>query len=216
VFDVLMRERQEVREVDIPPVGISWERFEADVLRNAMTVEVLLQPRTYPFYGLTTAVDPTSRPLLQWDGLEDFSTVPEGITAERSLPRNSVAWYFWHGGSSPASWGLGYGWTKIDAILLPPYEWQKPGKFSHFSAGILFVISAARDSQQAYGGLFPETLRSEFHGVRSVIEAHGKRAEIAGREEGNANGIALVGGGSLTVRVKSKTTGRLEMYRVEL
>ena len=66
---------------------------------------------------------------------------------------------------------------------------------------MFFVISAARDSRTTGIGYFPETLRSEYHGIRKVIEAYSRDAVLAGREVGNANGIALAAKQTLLVRV---------------
>ena len=69
---------------------------------------------------------------------------------------------------------------------------------------MFFVLPGARDSRDAGGGFFPETLRSEYHGIRSVMEAHSRSSTIAGKEEGTANGIALGNQTGLLVRVKTK------------
>ena len=46
-------------------------------------------------------------------------------------------------------------------------------------------------------GLFPEILKSELHGVRSVIEAYSKSAKLAGRESASACGIMMASGAPL-------------------
>lgn len=178
-----------VKEVELPAKAMTLDKFRAGVLPGALEVEVHLPYGNGSFYGLVTAVNQDTPPMLQWDGLE-------------GLPRNPVSWYFWHGGSTPAQWGLSPGWNKVDAVCLKPCHWQSD-KFTHQSPGVFFVIEAARDSRVAHGGYFPETLRTEYHGIRSVMESHSRSSTLAGKEEGNANGIALERG-SITVRVKSK------------
>ena len=39
--------------------------------------------------------------------------------------------------------------------------------------------------------LFPEIMKSEFHGIRSVIEAYSKRATIEGMKDPHAAGLML-------------------------
>jgi hypothetical protein len=39
--------------------------------------------------------------------------------------------------------------------------------------------------------IFPETLRSEFHPIRKVIEAYSREAMIGGRAEASACGLAI-------------------------
>ena len=48
---------------------------------------------------------------------------------------------------------------------------EQAGK-EHHGAGVLFVLAGARESRQDGSALFPEILKSEFHGIRSVIEAY--------------------------------------------
>lgn len=186
-FDHLKGSAQKVKAVELPAKAIIWEQFRDTVVPDALSVEVMLTGGNQAFYGLVTAVNPDAPPMLQWDGLE-------------GLPRNPVSWYFWHGGSYAHQWGLEQGWTKVDAICLKPCHWQSD-KFTHQGPGVFLVLSGARDSRTAGGGYFPETLRAEYHGIRSVIEAHSRQAELAGRECGSANGIALGDSSPLTVRV---------------
>jgi|HubBroStandDraft_4_1064222.scaffolds.fasta_scaffold00029_96 hypothetical protein len=180
-----------IKEVELPAKTMGWNHFRDTVLPDALEIEVQLGWGNLPFYGLTTAVNADAPAIIQWDGLPN-------------LPRNPVAQYFWHGGSPASQWGLTPGWCKVDAICLKPCHWQSD-KFSHHGGGVFFVIAAARESRMSGAAIFPETLRAEYHRIRSVIEAHSRQSEIAGMAEGNANGIALDGHGKLTVRVKSKS-----------
>ena len=188
-FDHLKTKRKQIKEVELPPIPMTWSKFQDSVLPEALKVYVNLPHGDAPYYGLVTAANPDSPPMLQWDGLE-------------GLPRNPVSWYFWHGLSTAGQWGLMAGWNLVSAICLKPCHWQSD-KFKHHGDGVFFVIENARDSRSAGGGYFPETLRSEYHSIRSVIESHSRNSTLLGREEGNANGIALMSGSKLTVRVKS-------------
>lgn len=188
-FDHLKAKRKQVKEVELPAMQMNWEKFRDSVLPSATKVYVDLPHGGAPYYGLVTAANPDSPPMLQWDGLE-------------GLPRNPVSWYFWHGLSTSGQWGLRSGWNLVSAICLKPCHWQSD-KFKHHGDGVFFVLENARDSRSAGGGYFPETLKPEYHGIRSVIESHSRNSTCLGREEGNANGIALMSGSKLAVRVAS-------------
>lgn len=199
-FDHLKTKRNAIKPVELPATKIVWEKFRDTVLPDALEIEVHLSGGSQPFYGLVTAVNPDSPPMLQWDGLE-------------GQPRNQVSWYFWHGGTTASHWGLSAGWNKVGAVCLKPCHWQSD-KFTHQGPGVFFVLPDARESRMAGGGYFPETLRSEYHGIRSVIEAHSRNATLEGMADGNANGIALDDGSSLTVRVRM--AGGLSSYQLTL
>lgn len=76
--------------------------------------------------------------------------------------------------------------------VLDPAKWQLPDKFQHQGDHIHFILDGCRDTKHVKGGgFFPETLRSEYHEIRSVMEAYASQAAIAGRDEATACGIAL-------------------------
>ena len=189
-FDHL-KAKSAIKPVELPAVKMTWDKFRANVLPLANEIEVNIAPGSHPFYGLVTAVNSDAPPILQWDGIE-------------GLPRNPVSWYFWANGSLAREWGLDIGWSKVSAVCLKPCHWQVADKVSHQGSGVFFVLSNARDSRDAGGCFFPETLRAEYHGIRSVMEAHSRSSKIAGKAEGNANGIALTETKGLVVRVKAK------------
>jgi hypothetical protein len=170
-----------------PPAGrMTWERFQREVLPSAARIE-LQAPAQGPYCALLTATDPTAPPLIQWDREDD---------------RNPVSWYFWHGGSPAHQFSLSAGaWTPVVAIALQPSMWQ-PG-FDHHGKGVFFALEGARDTRQPYLGLFPEMLRGDLHGVRSVIEAHSRTGEAEGLAGAQAAGVMLHDGGAwhATVRV---------------
>jgi hypothetical protein len=169
-----------VKEVELPPIAISWVKFAEMVLPSAREIEFRVPAGRHGYFGLVTAAVPESPPILQWDGLE-------------GQPRNSVSWYFYHGGSPPSTWGLvGGTWVKVKAITRNPAHWQQPDKFKHIPEGAFLILDGAKDaSHEVSGGFFPESLRTEFHGIRSVIEGYSVKAKIEGKEEGDANGISI-------------------------
>lgn len=186
-FDHL-RERSVIKPVELPALKITWEKFRETVLPTASEIEVNLPHGRVGYFGLVTAANADSPPILQWDGLEGFV-------------RNPVSWYFYHSGSTAQDWSLVPGWNKVSAVCLKPCHWQKPDGFGHQGDGVFFIISAAKDMRAAGVGLFPECLRFEYHEIRHAVEAYSQRATIAGRDDGTANGIALNKGEMLTLRV---------------
>ncbi len=200
-FDHLMASKKKIKEVQLPPAKMIWDQFRDAVLPEAAKVECKV-PGTGPFFGLVTAVDPTSPPILQWDGLAGF-------------PRNPVSWYFHHPVGHAYLWNLTAGaWANVKTICLKPCMWQQPEKFVQQGGGVFLILEGARDLRSNTGGaFFPECLRSEFQPIKKAMEAYARTAEVSGRDEGDANGIAISTGSdtSLTMRV-TKRGGSVQEY----
>ena len=64
--------------------------------------------------------------------------------------------------------------------------------YEHHGKGVMFVLAGAHETRQAGAALFPENMKSELHGVRSVIEAYSKSATIDGMNEPHAAGIMFI------------------------
>lgn len=94
-----------------------------------------------------------------------------------------LSWYVYHSGSPASQWGLQPGWMEIAGL------WEKPKGFE----GVVAILPSARDSCSAGLALFPETLSSDLHSIRSTIETFSRRGELQGRETGNANGLNIIG-----------------------
>ena len=185
-FDHLIRGRQKIKPVELPAQEI---RITDLIAMKPKVIQLWVPYSSGAYYGLVTNVVPDAPPLLQWDGIE-------------GMARNPVSWYFYHDGSDASSWNLrGSSWVDITAIFLMPCYWQQPSKFSHQGTGYFLSLSGARDLRhKSGGGMFPENIKSEFHGIRAAIEAHDKAAEVSGKDEGDANGICLSDGQKLRVR----------------
>lgn len=116
-----------------------------------------------------------------------------------------------------ALWGLAAGaWVEVACICLAPPHWRDPERFQHVNPMAHFVLEGARDLRHVKGGcFFPEQLRSEFHGVRSVMEAYAQEATIAGRDEGDANGLAFQKGSPYELLVRVQTASGMASYRLD-
>ncbi len=220
-FDRLLKGKAAtVKPVELPPRKIGWERFRDEVLPTARRLELLVPGGRAGFFGLVTAVDPQAPPILQWDGLTtrvEYETDPPQIVDE-PLPRNPVSWYFYHGGSYASGWNLNQGvWANVTAVTTLPPHWQRPDKFKHMPQMALFVLEGCHDQStvQTVRGFFPESLRSEFHGIRAAMEAYARTMTLGGREESTANGLALAHGeqDGVTVRVTG-ADGGVETFQI--
>lgn len=199
VFSHLKPKGAEAPSMAIPAQTMTWAKFRDTVLPTAEHME-FLAPSSGSYTALVTAVNAEAPPILQWD---------------REDARNPVSWYFWSGGSSAAQFGLrGGAFVEVEALALKPSMWN--GGHEHQGAGVLFVLAGARESRAPSACLFPEILKAEFHGIRSVLEAYSRGASIEGMDQPHAAGVMLDNGNkawSATVRVW--TGGKSLDYRLD-
>ncbi len=185
----------------IPPVTMTWTKFAATVLPTAERIEIFARNVRDSYCALVTAADPSAPPIVQWDDID---------------ARNPVSWYVWHGGSHPSDFGLKAGqWHTVDAVTLKPSMWAGEDKFQHHGQAVLFIISGARETKQAGAAIFPSLLKSEFHGIRSVIEAYSRRAEIEGMREDHACGLMLQRGIEWINRLRVSSGGQVVEYSLD-
>ena len=179
------------RPLEIPQVMITWSKFERTVLPGAMRLQALA-PRRGNYIGLTTAANTDAPPILKWDHEEQ---------------RNPVAWYVYQGGSSAEQWGLRPGWWPVSAVTRLPTMWGDLPS-AHLGDGVILLLEGALDTRPVGNALFPETIRSELHGARSVIEAYARRATLQAPGGDPACGLDLragPGGLGCTVKVTNST-----------
>jgi hypothetical protein len=182
----------------VPAQKMTWTKLERTVLPTADRIEIQAPDRGN-YSALVTAVDPDAPPIIQWDREDD---------------RNPFSWYVWTGGSPASQWGIRGGrFHDVAAVTLKPSMWG--GGFEHQGKAVLFVIDGARETRNAGAALFPEILKSEFHGVRSVIEAYSNRATIEGVGEPHAAGLLLSSGSSWNAAVRVWSGGRPVEYRLD-
>lgn len=187
------------RTMNVPAQTITWDKFARTVLPDVKTME-LYAPNHGNFGALLTAVHDDAPPILQWD---------------REEQRNPFSWYVYTGGSSAANWGLRTGWVDVTAVTLKPSMWH--GGNEHQGKGVFFALAGARDGRDAGNALFPETMRSELHQFRSVIEAYARSAKLGGRgEPGHACGYLLAAGsGTWNVKVRVTTAAGVREYLLD-
>jgi hypothetical protein len=181
-------------------VGARRVRFQRTVLPTAERIEILC-PHAGPYTSLLTAADTDAPPILQWDNEDN---------------RNPVSWYFWHGGSPASQFCLTASkFHSVNAIALKPSMWT--GGHEHQGAGVLFIIDGASDMNQLGSCLFPEILKSELHGVRSVIEAHLRTSTPEGSDQQSAAGLMLQkgNGNQWNTRLRVWSAGRHIDYKLD-
>lgn len=191
-----LRERSPQPEVFGPPITMTWAKFSAEVLPKAEQIHLYV-PSVGNFCALVTAVDLEAPPIIQWDTVEQ---------------RNPVSWYIWCGGSSASQFRLvGGAWTPVPGICLSPHMWF--GSYPNHKKSAIFVLEGARESKgQAGAAIFPEILKSELHGIRSVIEAYSKRATLEGLDEPMAAGLMAGAGSNWGYRLRVRSGSSLVEY----
>lgn len=181
VFGAL-KARGEVAKLQIRRAGVmTFEKFNREVLPRTTEMELYV-PGSGDFVALLTAQHADAPPILQWDRLDR---------------RNPVSWYRYYNGAVAQRFSLTPGtWCKVRAICYLPPAWY--GAKSE-APGVLFLLHGAKDAMPSGLALFPEILRSELHGVRSVIESYSKLNKL-GEVPDPACGLCLGGGTTVQVR----------------
>lgn len=188
-------------DMKIPPITMTWAKFQVIVLPTAETIECLVPTGRAGFAVMLTAANPDAPPILQWDH-EDA--------------RNPVSVYQWTSGSYATQFGLTAGkFHPVSAVAFRPHMWDATRDMAHQGQGLLLILDGAKETVQSGAALFPEILKAEFHGIRSVIEAYSAKATIDGMDQPHAVGISLNKGSDWDVRVRVTTDGRAVDYKLD-
>jgi hypothetical protein len=179
IFASLRQESKESLE-NLSPKTVTWAVFQRDVLPKAQRIQFHVSGFTRNFIALVTAVHADAKPIIRWDSEEH---------------RNPVSGYLYVRGSNPEQWGL-YSGSMVDVVGISttPEAWN-PDSVQVEKPSIVLFLQGARDSANNSLALFPEILRSELHGVRSVIEAYSNRNKLEVPEGLLASGYLFNDGG---------------------
>jgi hypothetical protein len=181
---------------------ISYEKFLADVIPTAISINVILQNRAMNFGAIVTAEIPDSQRILKWDNGESF--------------RNTFSHYVYSGGSGPFHWNLSDNTAhKINGICTYPQQWSG---CDYLGMGAILIIDGCRDLRHEKSGLglFPEILRSEFHPIRKTIEAYSKSEKISGFENSSACGLLLQKNAeNINIRLQVETENFSRVYIID-
>ena len=190
------KEAVQVKSLQMPEITMTLQKFVQTIVPTVEQLEVLLGGGRHAFMAITTAMNSEAPRMFQWD--------------------HPFAWYVWHGGSLASQFGLSPGWAKVSGITRLPARWNDTGEcFKHHGDGLVVLLEGARESRAASAGLFPSLLRAELHGVRAVIEAHSRSAEMQGLVEGSAIGIDLRAPGALNTTVRTTSAGQQQVYKID-
>lgn len=177
----------------MPAVTMTWEKFARTVLPGALSILADV-PSHGGFIALTTAANADAPPIMKWG--------------------NPVAWFVYPGGSPASQWGLTTGWREVNAVSFLPTMWGASPS-PHLGEGVVLVLEGALDTRQSGNALFPECLRADLHGVRSVIEAYSRNAVIGEPGGPAACGLDLRKNGRMNCRLRvTSATGQTD-YRID-
>ena len=194
-------QRAEIKTVS--PMTV--KSFIRDIVPNANKIEYMVPNRKDNFCAITTAKKTNTVPILQWDN---------------DMYRNPFSWYLYNGGSVPMNWGITEvnKYRNVTAITNQPSQWilgSQEQRHSNQGEGVIFILEGIRDSNRHVVGnaLFPEILKSEFHEIRSTIEAYSKNERLSGYDKSDACGLCLQKGGNATWDYLFRvTTGNVITY----
>jgi hypothetical protein len=202
VFGHLLSKPAVTRDGSGPITTMTWVKFQNKVLPTADKIEYVPKNVRAQYVAMVTAANPNSPPILQWD---------------RPEKRNQVSWYTYSGGKLPGEWNLTANIGHVvTGISLKPSTWDDKRSYPQHGHGVLFIVENCRDAYyNRSAGLFPELLRSEYHAVRSTIEAYSKEAVIAGKSEASACGIFLGGNDAADIHLIVTSNGIKSTYRLD-
>lgn len=159
-----------------PPQKMTWSKFSREVLPKAEKIEFLVPGLLANYLAFVTAVNPDAPFMLQWD--------------------NHVSHYVCVSGSRGSRWNLQERThVEVTGVALAEHMWGAL-QLDHHKRSVTFILKGALDlDYRVGGGMFPETMRAEYHGIRKVLERHFTQAPIEGKDESTACGICLPDGG---------------------
>jgi hypothetical protein len=184
--------------VKVPTQTMTWVKFAATVLPTAESIKIAA-PLMGSYCSLVTATHADAPPIIQWDNIG---------------ARNPISWYLYSGGSTAHQFNVvGGRAVEVTAITQKPSEWN--GGMQHQGTGIIFLMKGAKDQRTPSLCLFPEILKAEFHGVRSVIEAHNKSGRISGINESSASGFLCDSKETWGINLYVTSGGQELQYRID-
>lgn len=201
VFGGLKHKSNEASGMVVTNSAMTWRKFKQTFLSAQVVseVEVYIPHGVNRFTSLVTAADPDAPPILQWDRMEK---------------RNPVSWYFWARGSTPESFNLSPGrWYGLSGIAYKPTMWN--AELPQHAPGIVLIIDGARDQRTPSLCLFPEILRSEYRGIRSVIEAYSNANQMEGGDKASAAGLMFSEGEKWDVTLRIKARGVWTQVKID-
>lgn len=201
IFGSIKPKGETVPLMRVPAQTMTWEKFCRLVLPTAEKIEAQPSGHRHALIALTTAAHADAVPLLQWD---------------REAQRNPVAYFLYHGGSPLSAFNLRAGFTEVKTIVRKPSQWHD-APCEHQGEGAFLLLEGAKDINKAGGtsAIFPNDLKAQFHGFRSVIEAYSKSNALTGWGDDNACGLALFKANDCNVTLRVTSAGQTSDYKID-
>jgi len=173
IFSSLKTKNKEtVSNNTVAEITISFKKFCKDVLPTVKKLEIFLSYMS-PIYFFISGKE-GSKPLMQW---HDES--------------NLASWYTTPSPKDTIKCGLKFGWNEVSSVVSFPYMWDETKKYHH-PEKYLMSVKNCKEYQSGMGcALFPALMKSEFHSIRSVIEAYSKCHDIGNEKNADFGGIAF-------------------------
>lgn len=173
---------------------LTWERFEADVMPAAKSIELFVDAqRRDNFATLVTAVHADAPPIHYWDS-------PDA--------RNPVSAYAYNGGSFPAMWNMPVPFIgariPVIGVIPQPSQWNEDPAADKDESDDwrMLILKGARDvTGMRHLGLFPANMRKELFEIRATIEAYSGSKGLEGGEDGMAGVVISGGSASMSYRL---------------
>jgi hypothetical protein len=199
--DVIDTQQEDLK---LPPVTMSWNKFQAEVLPKALEIEIYIPWAPNFFTGVATAADMEAPPILMYD-FDDFrNPVSMYQRSSKDIRGNLV-------GTTPDMWNLADNqYHKVQAIVKAPHMFG-PSVFTHLGEQALFIIDGAYDKQNERRdkgiALFPQLLKQDLYDISRVVETYSNEAVFEGDMKRQACGLMVVKGtsGQQPRRLKVKT-----------
>ena len=104
-----------------------------------------------------------------------------------------------------------------DGYLLDRVIAWPDGSTEHVQIGDdgFFILDGAKDNENKSLALFPETLKSEVHGIRATIEAFSRRGKLDGQEDASACGIGMSKGSTWNHAFRVTVQGAQLDYKID-
>lgn len=195
----------ESERVAMPPVVMTWAKFETTVLGGAERMQFLPPAMSNRYCVYLTAQHMDAPPIIKWDRLHHRNPVSLYVY---TLPVPAGQFRI-----RPAIW------TDIMGVSRRPNLWRGNTMAHLGDGGVLLVLRDAYDTHDNAGNaLFPDNILHELHEVRATIEAYSRTAKIGGREAADTTQLATgytVGKPGSEGLIRVWSGGRYTDYRID-
>jgi hypothetical protein len=106
-------------------------------------------------------------------------------------------------------------WVPVTGIVPSPNLWGDRPLRQH-GRHLFFLLHGCRDTRRGVGrGFFVETLKGEFHPIRSTLEAYTATATLEGSEEATACGLGMSDQAPWDLLLRVTTASGTTLYQID-